>query len=636
MTHPNRPMSAMITPFAINDGLGPLRGAGSSEGLGTLDRESLKRFTLNSGSGRILTDESSLLLVKLFTPFRDYLSHAETLDTFYDRVKEHPGCNSTIVELAACVVSSNRSVPGSKSSVYQCINALVERLVRSVILQTIGHVQNVDFRITPHTKIGIHDIYVTLYTNPSMFQMFQPQLPPKSMVIFVSKLSIEDPYFQMYASRGRPLTKNQIESLLKLHTPGYSHQAVVFEALCSVLEFTSIALRVADPIYYGHLMSLFPNTCIDGDLRVRFETGLLMTICRRLTKIANPQTKRITYQNLCDAILDNPEFPILGALMFVSVENPPPVRGSPIVKMPQSPPRLRILNTPQSPPKKANFKIPQVPIVKIPQSPPRLPVMPQSPPTMGSFKMPQSPPKTGNFKMPQSPPKTGNFKMPQSLPKTGNFKMPQEARREASPQSPPRIASPRTPPRVASPQSPPRIASPQSPPRVASPRSPPRVATPPCPLLVATPQSPPRVVSPQIRDFNRGSQSDMRVFPNGIPPKAPLVRSPHYARARQSSPSSPGAQRDIGFGSGLMESPDPKFEYPSDADVPLYAEKSDSYELRDFDGILPGSARRMTPHLVEGVSPTGDGWSWPRTITSYPTSRTRSPVTLNDIDMQEY
>ena len=119
-----------------------------------LDPESLKRFTLNSAGGRILTDESSLLLIKLFVPFRDYLSRAKTLDTLYDVVKEHPGCNSAIVELAASVISSNRSVPRSKSSVYQCVNALVGRLVKSVIVRTIGHIQNVDSRTTYILKSG--------------------------------------------------------------------------------------------------------------------------------------------------------------------------------------------------------------------------------------------------------------------------------------------------------------------------------------------------------------------------------------------------------------------------------------------------------------------------------------------------
>ena len=463
-----------------------------------------------------------------------------------------------------------------------------------------------------------------------MLQMFQSQLPPKSMVVFVSNLSIEDPYFPMYASRGRPLTTGQIESLLKLHTLGYSHQSVVFEALCSVLEFTNQALRVADPIYYGHLMSLFPNTCItpymgNGDLRVRFETGLLMTICRRLTKIANPQTKRITYQNLCDAILDNPEFPILKALMFVSAENPPATGQVPMVRMPQSPPRLRIIETPQSPPKKASFKMPQVPMIKMPQSPARVPIV----------KMPQSPLRVPIVKMPQSPLRVPIVKMPQS---------------------PARIASPRSPPRITSPQTLPRTASPRTPPRIASPQSPPRVGA-----------------------FNTGSQSDTRVFPNGIPPKAPLVRSPDYTRARRSSPSSPGANptlsaaaspqgvlpiyegREIRQAAGLMEfqnnkfdQPRNSFEYPpeSNAHLPLYGEKSETYELRNLDAILPSSARRLTPQ-----SPTRQGWTsdlitthtWgiaslhpvygessPRPITSYPSSRAGSPVTLNDIDMQEY
>ena len=566
-----------------------------------LNRESLKRLTLNFGGGRILTDESSLLLVKLFLPFKDYLSHAKTLDALSGRVREHPGCDSAIMELAISVISSNRPVR-------ECINALVERLVKSVIVQTIGHVhpprgENLDSKITPHTKIGIHDIYVTLYTNPSMFQMFQSQLPPKSMVIFVSRLSIEDPYFQMYASRGRPLTKGQIESLLKLHTLGHSHQGVVFEALCSVLESTNQALRVADPIYYGDLMSLFPITCIDGDLRVRFETGLLMTICRRLTKIANPQTKRITYQNLCDAILNNPEFPILRALMFVSAENRPPAPRVSIVKMHQSPPRAPIV------------KMPQGPQVFVEQ---------------------------------------------------------------------PRIASPRTPPRIASPRTPPRIASPRTPPRVSSPQSPPRIALPRTPLHSA------------------GSPSDMRVFPNGVPPKAPLVRSPDYTRTRRSPPNSPpptdplagragdptmpslaerggftgGDGNPISSGEaaspisrkprtlsfsvsptqgaqGAFDSfgtPNHKFDQPrnpfgdsSPTDLPGYEMKSETYELRDFDAILPDSARRLTRQSPTRQDSARGGWtpdlsfrSSPRPILSYPTSRAGSPPPRGELPLMTF
>ena len=482
------------------------------------------------------------------------------------------------------------------------------------------------------------------------------------MVVFVSRLSIEDPYFQMYASRGRPLTKGQIESLLKLHTRGYSHQGVVFEALCSVLEFTSQALRVADPIYYGDLMSLFPNTCIGGDIRVRFETGLLMTICRRLTKIVNPQTKRITYQNLCDAILDNPEFPILRALMFVSVENLPPTAGVPIVKMHQSPPRVPIVKMHQSPPR--------VPIVKIPQSSPRVPIVKitQSPPKTGSFKMPHSPPQAPMVKMPQDPPRAPMVKMRQSPPKTGSFKMPQRPRVVVAqlgigspqiryPQSPPRILSPQSP--ILSPQSPPRILSPQSSPRILSPQSPSRS---------------PSLHSGSTPRAGSGSPSDMRVFPNGIPPKAPLVRSPDYTRARQSSPSSPAptgllAKQASPTGGDDLEpltGHNSKFEhnafgyfgYPSESDAPPTGKdpsfdeaKSETYELRDFNGILPGSVRRWSPPPTGGISPTRQGsiphGGWtplhsvygvtsPRPITSYPTSRAGSPITLNDIDMQGY
>ena len=698
MTHPNHLASPTTTPFAMTDALDP---------------EALKKFTLNVGGGRILTDESSVLLVKLFLPLRDYLSHAKTVDTIYDRVKAHPGCNSEIVELATSVITSNRLVSKSQSSVYQCVNALVEHLIKSVIVQTLQPIEpgvpNVDSRITSHAKIGIRDIYVTLYTNPSMFQMFQSELPPKSMVVFVSKLSVEDPYFPIYASRGRSLTKGQIESLLKLHTLGYSHQTVVFEALCSVLEFVNQALRFADPVYYGQLMSLFPNTCINtvpqkrgspsavSDLRVRFETGLLMTICRRLTKIANPQAHRITYQNLCDAILDNPEFPILKQLMFVTTENRPPVptfndpqRPPQIAafKDPQSLPRVSAVKNPQSTPKMGNFKMPQsrprVPTVKTPQSPPKMgsfkmPQSPprapafknlQSPPKMGSFKMPQSPPKMGSFKNPQSPPKMGNFKMPQSPPRVlafTAFKNPQSPPRLVSPQTPPRIASPQTPPRIASPRTPPRLASPRTPPRLASPQSPPRLASPRTPPRIASPRTPPRIASPRtVPDIgvlgngvlDNGSQSDVRVFPNGIPPKAPYVRSPDYTRARRSSPSSPGGTRPNPSIEPTQSNDDQELrdilEYlpPSDADADL---KSETYQLRDFDAILPGtpaardslfwknvpsSARRYTPHPVYGESPTTDDLisrqSWPQQITSYPTSRTGSPITLNDIDMEQY
>jgi hypothetical protein len=708
-----------------------------------LDREALKKFTLNVGGGRILTEESSVLLVKLFLPLRDYLSHAKTVDSIYDRVKAHPGCNSEIVQLATSVITLYRVVSKSQSSVYQCVNALVEHLIKSVIVQTLQPLErgvpNVDARITSHAKIGIRDIYVTLYTNPSMLQMFQSELPPKSMVVFVSKLSVEDPYYPIYASRGRSLTKGQIESLLRLHTLGYSHQTVVFEALCSVLEFVNQALRFADLVYYGQLMSLFPNTCINtvpqklgspssvSDLRVKFETGLLMTICRRLTKIVNPQTKRITYQNLCDAILDNPEFPILKQLMFVTTENRPPAvtgaaralqgsvptfnnpqsPGVPAFANPQSRPQVSAVKNPQNLPKMGSFKMPpsrprvlsvkypqsphKMGSLKMPQSPPKMASfkMPQSPPRVSAFKNPQSPPKIASFKMPQSPPKIASFKMPQSPPKMGSFKMPQSPPHFASPQSPPRLPSPQTPPRIALPQTPPRIAlpqtpprttSPQTPPRVASPRTPPRIASPQTPPRVASPRTPPRIASPRTPPriasprtvLDMGSQSDMRVFPNGIPPKAPYVRSPDYTRARQSSPTQQsndsqgplplGTPRAAGWSQGRFDSQELRdvIEYlpQSDADADL---KSETYELRDFDAILPGtpaardslfwknvpsSARRYTP-----LSPTSKAsspdlislqrtphaeQSWPPQITSYPTSRTGSPITLDDIDMHQY
>jgi len=686
-----------------------------------LDREALKKFTLNVGGGRILTEESSVLLVKLFLPLRDYLSHAKTVDTIYDRVKAHPGCNSEIVQLTTSVITSYRVVSKSQSSVYQCVNALVEHLIKSVIVQTLQPIErgvpNVDSRITSHAKIGIRDIYVTLYTNPSMLQMFQSELPPKSMVVFVSKLSVEDPYYPIYASRGRSLTKGQIESLLRLHTLGYSHQTVVFEALCSVLEFVNQALRFADLVYYGQLMSLFPNTCINtvpqklgspssvSDLRVKFETGLLMTICRRLTKIVNPQTKRITYQNLCDAILDNPEFPILKQLMFVTTENRPPVPVSlcetqgtrvaavtgaardstlrgvvPAFANPQSRPQVSAVKNPQNLPKMGSFKMPpsrpRVSSVKYPQSPPKIGSfkMPQSQPKIGSFKMPQSPPRVSAFKNPQSPPKMGSFKMPQSPPRVSAVNNPQSPPRFtpsqspprfASPQSPPRLPSPQTPPRIALPQTSPRTTSPQTPPRVALPRTPPRIASPQTPPRIASPQTPPRVASPRTPPriasprtvLNMGSQSDMRVFPNGIPPKAPYVRSPDYTRARQSSPTQPSNDSQGPFDSQELRD---IIEYlpQSDADADL---KSETYELRDFDAILPGtpaardslfwknvpsSARRYTPLSPTSKASSPDPislqrtphaeQSWPPQITSYPTSRTGSPITLDDIDMHQY
>ena len=679
MTHPNHLASPTTTLFAMTD---------------ALDREALKKFTLNVGGGRILTEESSVLLVKLFLPLRDYLSHAKTVDTIYDRVKAHPGCNSEIVQLTTSVITSYRVVSKSQSSVYQCVNALVEHLIKSVIVQTLQPLErgvpNVDARITSHAKIGIRDIYVTLYTNPSMLQMFQSELPPKSMVVFVSKLSVEDPYYPIYASRGRSLTKGQIESLLKLHTLCYSHQSVVFEALCSVLEFVNQALRFADLVYYGQLMSLFPNTCINtvpqklgspssvSDLRVKFETGLLMTICRRLTKIVNPQTKRITYQNLCDAILDNPEFPILKQLMFVTTENRPPVPVSlcetqgtrvaavtgaardstlrgvvPAFANPQSRPQVSAGKNPQNLPKMGSFKMPpsrpRVSSVKYPQSPPKI----------GSFKMPQSQPKIGSFKMPQSPPRVSAFKNPQSPPKMGSFKMPQSPPRVSAvnnPQSPPRFTPSQSPPRFASPQSPPRLPSPQTPPRIALPQTSPRTVSPQTPPRVALPRTPPRIASPRTV-LNMGSQSDMRVFPNGIPPKAPYVRSPDYTRARQSSPTQPSNDSQGPFDSQELRD---IIEYlpQSDADADL---KSETYELRDFDAILPGtpaardslfwknvpsSARRYTPLSPTSKASSPDPislqrtphaeQSWPPQITSYPTSRTGSPITLDDIDMHQY
>jgi hypothetical protein len=581
--------------------------------INTLNPDELKKFTVNIGGGRILSDDSSLLLVKLFSSFRECLSNARTVDALLDLIKSHPGCDLYIVELATSVIVSNRSISLSNYShlaVNHCMNIIIEHLVKSIIVQIVEHqVPHPNPLSSTNVKIGVREIFSMIYNNPSMLQMFHKELPPKSLVIFVNKLSNTDPYFNVYASRGRGLTKAQIESLLKLHTMNCSHQSVVFESLYSALEFVSQELRIADSLYYNNLMSLFPNTCIDNhpqkvgrssELRVRFESGLLILIGRRLTQIVNPKTRRITYQDLLDAILNNPDFAILRDLMSLGTYGIPPpktpslrgdvLRGA-IPRSPQSPSKVshskmlqippniaytNFINDPrtvndellqsrshvgnleihQSPPTVNHFEItvspPRAQDFKTPQPSLRSAKLEgtdvlriakniQSPPRVQNFKMPQSPPRVQHFKTPQSPPRVQNFKAPQSPPRVNNFK---------APQSPPKVnnfKAPQSPPRVnnfKAPQSPPRVQNfktPQSPPRVnnfKAPQSPPRVQN------FKTPQSPPRV-----NNF-KAPQSPPRVQQFKAPQSSPRVNNfkAHQSPPRVSNfkdPQSPPRVNDV-------------------------------------------------------------------------------------------
>ena len=280
----------------------------------------IKKITLEVANGRIINDESCSLFKQLLSPYRDYLLQGKTLNEILELIRSHSGFDEQLAQFAITQITSYvQSLQSpSNDALSLAINILLEKLVGAVIKDT-DAILNAGPK---HFRIGVHDIYLTLYTVKPWSQFFRDRLPPRPLVIFVDKLQYTDPYYSVYSNRGKGLTKSQIEALLKLYTQNHSHETSAFNALCSYLEHINQILRTADDNYYTQLISLLPSRCRDGNLRNQLEIGMLNVICTRLNQIVCVQKKRITYQNMIDAILNNPMFPLLRTLILSQSNEP--------------------------------------------------------------------------------------------------------------------------------------------------------------------------------------------------------------------------------------------------------------------------------------------------------------------------
>jgi hypothetical protein len=338
----------------------------------------IKKITLEVTNGRIINDESCSLFKQLLSPYRDHLLQGKTLNEILALIRSHPGFDKELAQFATTQITSYVESLQSplNDALNLAINILLEKLVGAVIRDT-----DALLNMAPkHLRIGVHDIYLTLYTVKPWFQLFQDRLPPRPLVIFVDKLQYTDPYYSVYSNRGKGLTKIQIEALLKLYTENHSHETAAFNTLCSCLEYINQILRTADDKYYAQLVSLLPTRCRDGNLRNQLEIGILNLICIRLNQIVCVQRKRITYQNMIDAILNNPGSTLLRTLILSQSPNEPSLFVS----------RPTQCNTSQqlyerSIPMQVSTSVKSVPHIRIntptvPKSPSRPVLSPKSPP----------------------------------------------------------------------------------------------------------------------------------------------------------------------------------------------------------------------------------------------------------------
>jgi hypothetical protein len=281
----------------------------------------IKRVILEVTNGRIINDESCSLFKQLFLPYRDYLLQGKTLDEILELIRSHPGFDKELAHFATTQITSH--IESLQLPLNDTLNVSVSVLLQKLLEAVIRDI-DVILNVGPkHFRIGVHDIYLTLYTVKPWFQLFRDRLPPRPLVIFVDKLQYTDPYYSVYSNRGKGLTKSQIEALLKLYTENHSHETSAFNTLYSCLEHINQILRTADDNYYAQLISLLPTRCRDGNLRNQLEIGILNIICARLNQIVCVQKKRITYQNMIDAILNNPAFSLLRTLILSQSSNEP-------------------------------------------------------------------------------------------------------------------------------------------------------------------------------------------------------------------------------------------------------------------------------------------------------------------------